>query len=110
MRYGSYANEDGQPEQEWHATVQNVSAIESQRLAIRHARAMAAVLRAAKAEAKAMAYASAVADVVAMLEEQMRGLELMPRAKVVLRYVRSLLNRLHTGAHVGAAKKGVPNG
>ena len=45
MRYGSYANEDGQPEQEWHATVQNVSAIESQRLAIRHARAMAAGLR-----------------------------------------------------------------
>lgn len=50
MRYGSYANEDGQPEQEWHATVQNDSAIESQRLALRHARAMAAVLRAAKAE------------------------------------------------------------
>ena len=49
MRYGSYANEDGQPEQKWHATVQNDNAIESQRLALRHARAMAAVLRAAKA-------------------------------------------------------------
>lgn len=61
---------------------------------------------AAKEAAHAAGYAAAVADVVAMLEEQMRGLELMPRAKVVLRYVRSLLNRLHTGAHVGAAKKG----
>lgn len=35
MRYGSYANEDGQPEQKWHATVQNDNAIESQRLALR---------------------------------------------------------------------------
>ena len=51
-------------------------------------------------------YADAVADVVAMLEEQMRGLELMmPVARVALRYVRSLLNRMHTGAHVGAAKR-----
>lgn len=48
MRYGSYANEDGQPEQEWHATVQNDSAIESQRLALRHARAMAACYGALK--------------------------------------------------------------
>lgn len=60
----------------------------------------------ARSKAHGAGYAAAVADVVAMLEEQMRGLELMPRAKVVLRYVRSLLNRLHTGAHVGAAKKG----
>ena len=58
-----------------------------------------------RSDAHAAGYAAAVADVVAMLEEQMRGLELMPWAKVVLRYVRSLLNRLHTGAHVGAAKK-----
>jgi len=49
MRYGSYASEDCQPEQKWHATVQNDEAIESQRLALRHARAMAAVIRAAKA-------------------------------------------------------------
>ena len=55
MRYGSYANEDGQPEQKWHATVQNDNAIESQRLALRHARAMAAVIRAAKAWQRASA-------------------------------------------------------
>ncbi len=56
-------------------------------------------------EPRAEGYAEAVADVVALLEEQMRGLAIMPKAKHV--YVRSLLNLLKIGTHVGAAKKGV---
>ena len=81
MRYGSYANDDGQPEQKWHATVQNDNAIESQRLALRHARAMAAVLRAAKAWRRAQIDSwdahnrmmDAVARLVAVEKEVSRG-------------------------------------
>ena len=62
-----------------------------------------ATLDRAYRDGHAAGYAEAVADVVAMLEEQMSGLATKAN---VFRYVRSLLNRLHTSAHVGAAKKG----